>query len=313
MPKKKTHEDFVNEVFECVGDEYSVLGEYKNNMIKVLMRHNLCGHEWEISRANFINQNRRCPKCKGKNLSEKFRKTHQDFLNEVYELVGDEYTILSNYINAFTEIKIKHNICNCIYDVRPTNFIHGKRCPVCKWNIISKKRAKGLEQFKKEVFEKVGNEYEIFGEYKNNKTHILIKHNMCGYEYEGTPDGFLRGNRCPKCSCSKGENSIHEYLRRNNISYIPQYSFEDCVYKENLLFDFAIFDNEENLAFLIEFDGRQHYEVIDFFGGEEAFKKTKMRDKIKDDYCIDNEITLLRIPYWDYDKIDDILDIYSNS
>jgi hypothetical protein len=59
---------------------------------------------------------------------------------------------------------------------------------------------------------------------------------------------------------------------------------------------------------LIEFDGRQHYEPIEFFGGEEKYISRKKNDQIKTNYCLKNNISLLRIPYWDYDNIETILE-----
>ena len=60
----------------------------------------------------------------------------------------------------------------------------------------------------------------------------------------------------------------------------------------------------------IEYDGQQHYKPIEKFGVEKAFEKTKFRDVIKNNYCKDNNINLLRIPYWDYNNIEKILNDY---
>ena len=72
--------------------------------------------------------------------------THQDFLNRVKELTGDEYEVLSEYISAKTPIVIKHNNCGHVYNVSPSNFLSGKRCPQCnhpRYNIdIAKEKAK---------------------------------------------------------------------------------------------------------------------------------------------------------------------------
>lgn len=62
-------------------------------------------------------------------------------------------------------------------------------------------------------------------------------------------------------------------------------------------FDFAVFDNHGSLSFLIEYDGYQHNKPVDFFGGESGFVIRKNNDNIKNDYCTDNNIDLLRIPY----------------
>lgn len=82
-----------------------------------------------------------------------------------------------------------------------------------------------------------------------------------------------------------------------------------------LRFDFAIFDNNCNLLFLCEYDGNQHYGPI-IFGDcsyEEAiikYKELVKRDTIKNNYCKEHGIKLLRIPYWEYDNIENIIDEY---
>lgn len=80
------------------------------------------------------------------------------------------------------------------------------------------------------------------------------------------------------------------------VNFIPQYAFDDCRYIYVLHFDFAIFDGEKLLG-LIEYDGKQHFEPVVFFGGEDGFNKTKKRDQIKNTYCQTHNIPLLRLPY----------------
>ena len=67
-------------------------------------------------------------------------------------------------------------------------------------------------------------------------------------------------------------------------------------------FDFAIIKDKE-LICLIEYQGKQHYDSLDFFGGENALKKQKKYDDLKREYCRNNNIKLIEIPYWDYNKI----------
>lgn len=77
-----------------------------------------------------------------------------------------------------------------------------------------------------------------------------------------------------------------------------EYSFSNLKDKKQLRFDFAIFDNNNNLIKLIEFQGKQHYEINSFY------ISPKEHDELKRKYCKEHNIELLEIPYWDYDKID---------
>lgn len=57
----------------------------------------------------------------------------------------------------------------------------------------------------------------------------------------------------------------------------------------------------------IEYDGEQHFNINEYFGGEKEFNNIKQNDEIKNKYCIENNINLIRIPYYDFNNIDNIL------
>lgn len=106
------------------------------------------------------------------------------------------------------------------------------------------------------------------------------------------------GCGCPICSLSKGELRIQNYLKSKNINFEPQFRFEKCKNKNTLPFDFYI--KELNLC--IEYDGELHY--MDKFG---TLEQQKINDEIKNNFCVEENIKLIRIPYTDFDKIEDIL------
>ena len=192
---RKTTEQFKKEVYDLVGDEYTILGEYINNGTKIKVRHNKCEHEYDVTPGNFIFNGRRCPYCYGN-----MKKTTEQFKKEVYDLVGNEYEVLGEYKNAVSKILMKHNTCGNEYLITPSNFLVGERCPKCNISRIRQydKNDKTL-LFKEKVKVIVGNEYKVLGDYKGSATKILIKHNKCGHEYEVTPNNFLKGARCPHC------------------------------------------------------------------------------------------------------------------
>ncbi|MDN6718822.1 MAG: hypothetical protein L0L51_09540, partial [Lactococcus lactis] len=103
----------------------------------------------------------------------------------------------------------------------------------------------------------------------------------------------------------KGEKTISDILNSLNIKYTNQKRFSECKYRQTLPFDFYAYN--ENSKLLIEFDGIQHFKSIDFFGGAEALKDTKLRDQIKNNFALSNNIPLLRIPYTEQDNIKQIL------
>ena len=121
---------------------------------------------------------------------------------------------------------------------------------------------------------------------------------ICGNLFVALPAKINNGH-ITSCGCriqSAGEEYIEGILNDMKVEFETQYTFADCKYINLLRFDFAIIQNGKLLG-LIEYDGKQHFEPIEFFGGQEGFEETKRRDAIKNAYCKSNDIPLLRLPY----------------
>ncbi|WP_139074750.1 hypothetical protein [Paenibacillus elgii] len=294
--KNRDTKSFKEEVKQLTNDEYVILGEYVNAKTKVPIMHKKCGYSYEVTPDTFLS-GCRCPKCSGK-----MRKTHNEFLKEIEEICDSEYTVISTYFNYSTKVSLVHNICNHEYMVTPADFISGgKRCPKCFRN--DKKTTKIFQQ---ELSSKYGDEYTVLGEYTGANNKIKVFHKKCNKPYYPTPSNLLRGiSRCSTCQDSKGEEKVSNFLISHKINFTPQYSFKDCKRIFVLRFDFAVFDNDNNLLFLIEYDGVQHFEPT---FGIRAFKNTLSSDEIKNKYCLSKSIELIRIPYWEFDNIENILE-----
>lgn len=112
----------------------------------------------------------------------------------------------------------------------------------------------------------------------------------------------LHSGKTQSCGCikSRGENIINSVLQENNIIYKREYTFDDLlgVNQGKLRFDFAIFNKENQLIKLIEFQGRQHFEETKLWNND-----NKIHDEYKRKYCKEHNIELLEIPYYDINKI----------
>lgn len=100
---------------------------------------------------------------------------------------------------------------------------------------------------------------------------------------------------------SRGEIKIEEILQESGLNFSEEYSFSD-LYSSNgrpLRFDFAVFDDDNNLMFLIEYQGIQHYIAKSKFGGNSGLKKQQYNDMLKREYCRKHNIILVAIPYTD--------------
>lgn len=206
------------------------------------------------------------------------------------------------YYNKKTKLNFYCNNCNLIFSTHWDTISQGTGCPFCAIKNNNDSKRKSSEKFVKEVYDIVEMEYSVIGEYKGAHIYVEIRHNVCGHIWEIYPSAFLRGNRCPKCKSSKGEVRVRRFLDKDDIKYIFQHTFDDCFYKRILYFDFYL--PEYNLC--IEYDGILHFE--DKFDNPKEFKLTQKRDKIKTKYCKDNKVKLLRIPYWEFDNIETILE-----
>lgn len=103
---------------------------------------------------------------------------------------------------------------------------------------------------------------------------------------------------------SRGELKIKTLFNELNVQYKQQVWFKDLKYKSYLYFDFGIYDKNNTLLGLIEFQGQQHYNNSDYWGGENTLKENQIRDQLKREYCLNNNIPLIEIPYWHLKKID---------
>ena len=289
MNKKWNYED-VKKYIESFG--YKLISkEYINNKTKILIQCDK-GHIYETTFNNFKNKKSRCPICNGG------IKYTYEYIKEYIEGFG--YKLLSKeYMNARTKLKVE---CpkGHIYEVTFDNFKQGYRCPYCAGNI------KYTYEYVKEYIESFG--YKLLSkEYVDVFDKLKVE---CpkGHIYEVAFNNFKYGYRCPICNQSSGEQEVSRILDMYKVDFKYDYKFMDCVDKGVLRFDFYL----PKYNYCIEFDGKQHFKVSNFNNDEysvalDNFESIKRRDNIKDIYCRDNSIKLIRIPYWDFKNIEEIL------
>lgn len=113
----------------------------------------------------------------------------------------------------------------------------------------------------------------------------------------------LRRGITKSCGClvSQGELKIRELFNQYNIKFKSQVSFKDCHYKDMLRFDFGVYDDDNKLKYLIEYQGVQHYQEVEWT--RDTLKDRQLRDNIKVEYCKNNNIPLLIIPYTKYSTL----------
>lgn len=282
----KTTEQFIKEAKEIWGDKYDYsLANYKGatKPLKVIFD----GIIFEQIASSHL-----------RGMAPELNMNRDWFIKRAKDKWGDKYDYsLVEYKDCKKKVKIIYKKTGEIFEQTP--HLHLYRAPE---NIRLAIR-KTTEQFIKEanIIHDFRFSYDKTN-YIKNQIKVIINCPIHG-DFEQRPLSHLQGNGCPNCSESKGEKIIAKYLDKNNISYYRQHKFDDCKNIFQLPFDFYI----PKYRTCIEFDGKQHYEPADFFGGIEAFEKLKTNDRIKDDYCEDNFINIIRIRYDQMYKIDSIL------
>lgn len=130
-------------------------------------------------------------------------------------------------------------------------------------------------------------------EYTNSFTKVTIGCRKCGRWFEQRPVDHYKAVGCPFCGESAGEKAIAVALDRLKEPYEIQKTFPGLIFKSSLKFDFWI----PRLKMCIEYNGIQHYEPVEHFGGMEKFLTNLKRDEAKERYCARVGIKILIIPY----------------
>ena len=222
-----------------------------------------------------------------------------DFVKEYVEGFG--YKLLSGYTGIHDKI-----ILECpnghIYNTSFNSFYSNKcRCGKCK-NLETANKRKYSIDYIQEYLNSFG--YKLLTKnYINNKQKMKIEcpeghiFYMCFSKFKNAKQ------RCPICKMSSGEQEVYRILSKYFDDIEIQYKFSDCKDEKRLPFDFYL----PQCNCCIEFDGVQHFEYQPHFGTYSKFLKQQKRDMIKTEYCKNNNIKLIRIPYYEFDNIEKIL------
>lgn len=265
-----------------------------------------CGVERIVSSSSLLLGDTKSCGCARKESLKKLgdkrlAKSKKEFKDRIFSLVGFEYEFMGEYKGIQKKMRVIHRTCGREYQVQPHDFINGKRCPHC----YNESRRMTNREFTKRVTKQVGTEYVFLEKYVTSLTKIKVKHEECGNTYEIEPNKFLKGVRCPKCIFSRGEKEVMTVLDDIGVKYEREKRFLGLGLKR---YDFYL----PGYNACIEYDGKQHYKSIEFWGGDENLELIKESDRIKNEFCKDNNIELLRIPYWEINNIKSIVTNFIN-
>lgn len=273
-----------------------------------------CGKVFKTSFNTFkYSRKRHCDECGMENMKKALRLQYDDV--RLFIENNSSCKLLSNkYLNDSSKLEL---LCECgtkfftTYDSFKRN---GKRvCDKCA-------RANPHNKY---TYEYVKNFIEIESEsgckleskkYISGAKRLKIRCS-CGDIFY-TPFTIFRNygkRKCDKCTnvMSKGERRIYEYLDDKGVKFLMEYVIDGLngVSGKPLRFDFALYDSNNKFKFCCEFDGEFHYvEGYERTRDYGALERQQIHDQLKNDYCKQNNIPLLRIPYWEFDNIESILE-----
>jgi len=279
--RSKTTAQFVKDAIEVHNNKYNYSKvEYIKAHKKIEIICSVHGSFWQLAHQHLSGSG--CQSCSGTKKGDT-----KSFIKGAIEVHGDKYDYSKvKYINVKSKVEIICPIHGSFFQ-SPKNHAKGNKCPKCYG------RDKTTEEFIKDAIKVHGDKYDYSKvNYSKSKTRIEIICKKHG-SYLQFPNSHLSGQGCPNCNTSKGELQVKDFLGKRNIKFTQQKTFKNCKYKKLLRFDFFL--PEHNTC--IEYDGIQHFKPVKYWGGSANLVESKKRDNIKNKFCYDNNIYLLRIRY----------------
>ena len=284
--------------------DYSLVIEFINKSQKVDI---ICKEHGAFSQeiGNHLYHKRGCRKC-----ALSVRKKVDDPISKFREVHGEYYDYSKvEYISIKRKVLIICKEHGEFYQT-PHSHIRGSGCYYCGLEKMKRSLKKPIYEFIRECNIIHSNLYD-YSKVKYDKLtdKIIIICSDHG-EFEQRAFSHKQGYGCSKCNKSKGEYKIEFFLLDKKINYKYNKRFDDCKNINTLPFDFYL--PEFNIC--IEYDGIQHYEIVEHFGGQYKLDYQNKLDSIKNNWCLDNNVKLLRISYKDYNNIENILNnfLYKN-
>lgn len=232
--------------------------------------------------------------------SGKNKFTHDKFLELARQMHDHKFEYLSLYEGMEKKIKIRCVECENIFYQNAASHVAGCGCPSCNFGISDTKET--FIQKSLGIHGTLYNYEKVV--YVNAHTKVIIICNKCGTEFLKTPtDHLAQRSGCSCYSTSKGNKRVARILDKVNVKFESEFKFKDCKHIRSLPFDFAIFDRFNNLVGVIEYQGSHHFKIVNRSKNHEVNKKSYedaiRNDKIKYEYCKNNNIPLLYLNHYE--------------
>ena len=294
--------DFIKKAIERHGDkyDYSKVSDPLYCTKKVIITCPKHGDFLQLPRRHLSGQS--CRRCARALIGKFLRKTQEDFIKKALLKHNCKYNYSKVvYIKNCEKVII---ICPKHGEFKQSPLMHlqGNGCHKCHYEKLFDLRRSSTEEFISSSVARHGNKYSyskvVYIRACEKVMIICPKHG----EFLQEPNTHLAGHGCPGCNNSRGENKIENWFKNRGIIFERQKIFKDCKNIKYLRFDFYL---PKNIV-CVEYDGPQHFFPINWHEDVE-FERIKKCDKIKEKYCKDKGIKLIRIPYTSFKSIEKTL------
>ena len=207
---RKSPETFQEEITR-INPNIKLLSRYINGQTKVKCRCEICSYEWSAVAQSLV-QGTGCPKCSGR-----MKKTNEEFVDEI-ALINPNIELLSQYINAKTNIRCRCKECGFEWESLPSSLRKGSGCYKCK-----KVYVRNRDEFIADLYA-ISPNIEVVGEYKNTQTKVHCKCRLCNHEWLVLPSKLLSGRGCPKCASKKRGDA----LRKSHQQFVKELNRVNC-------------------------------------------------------------------------------------
>lgn len=308
-----TQESFIQQSKAIYGDNFDYAKvKYINCYTDITLICNRCNNDFITVPNRHLHKKKKgeqyhCAKCNIELRAINVTHNHKTYIEKIGKdhVNYGKFEYLSEYCGTHKNITVKCLVCGNIFEQRAGEHLkYG--CKYCGRVQASKSNTINVSEFEELARKIHEDKYVYCQDYVGGKYKIKIwckVHKEYFMQNAGSHIHMKCG--CPKCKAySRGETKICNFLDLHNIVYEYDKALPGCKYQRQLNFDFFL-PKPYNMC--IEFDGPHHFRVVKYNTKVTDLEDIQKRDQIKNTYCEENGIKLLRIPYWELNNIEKIL------
>ena len=304
MAKRATTEEFKQKILKKYDGKVEILSEFNGGKspIDFVYHCETHGDIFGTMNAKNISSNKSfqpCKKCRDEKRRCTFEKMGENRFNKEYHYKKlkekVEYhggvLITEKYTKAKDQYKFKcSNPDHPVFTTTADDIVNdGHWCPYCCG------RKGDFHRKYKEIIESKNG--ELLNEYSGSYNHLKVRCKTHDWIWRIMPMNIDKGRWCPVCSMPDSEKVVFDILKDLGCLFEIQKTFDDLISDDNshLRYDFSIHDENNNVYLIIESDGNDHRTNTK----SEKRMRLQGHDRIKDEYCKNNNINMLRIPYYE--------------